>query len=816
MKWSRRREHSIFTNATSLLLCGILGGVVVAAAAFPAIAMGGLAAKAGADTFAELPKSLDVPIPPQISRLYASDGKTLIGNFYDENRHDVPLSEIPQVMRDAIVAAEDNRFYDHNGVDIKGVLRAFLHNKASGEDSGQGASTLTMQYVRNALTYGATTPAEVLAATEETNDRKIREIRLALGLEQLLTKDQILQNYLNIAAFGRGAYGIYAASQVYFGKEPKDLTLPEAALLAGLPKAPSEFNPATPEGAPQALARRAYVLDQMVSLGMISAQQGALAKASPLDVTGERTPRDCIATTQNNYGFFCDYFYRWWADQPEFGVDAAARTDKLKSGGYRIISTLDVKAQKTAYTTIQDQLSTGHSDALVAAAIEPNTGYVRVMAANRNFSNDDSHNGKSTDPAKRKAGIKGTYPNTTNPLLSGGDDISGFKAGSTFKLFTLLAALQNGYPLSYTINVTTPYHSKYVLQSRTSSACSDLHWCPKNDSTSEVGPYNMWTGLGRSVNTFFVPLIERVGASKAIAMAERLGIHFRNQGDRDFVALGDGAGPFTLGVTDVVPLELADAYATVAAEGVYCEPLPVVTLFDVQGDEVSDVTEPRCKQAISRDIALAAADALHCPVRMPGGTGHCNGSTAVYDSPGIVKKPVIGKTGTSDEGWTKSYILSTKQLTIAAVLANPDFAETPHHGAITSVPQVVANNTLRDFMKGKPSQNWDLPPSILVTGKQVAIPNVVCKSVDDATALVRGAGFTVSVSSTPVTSDCAKGTVAGTDPSGHTAKGSDVQLILSDGPAPGGGGGGGPGDGGGGPGGGGGGGGIPPPTPPTH
>jgi membrane peptidoglycan carboxypeptidase len=208
----RKRDHNLVTNAVSLLVCGVLAGVVVAAAVFPAVAIGALAAKAGADSFAELPSELEVPTPPQISHLYARDDRTLIATFYDENRLDVPLSAIPQVMRDAIIAAEDGRFYEHRGVDIRGVARAYLANEFGSGGLDQGASTLTMQYVRQALTYGSTDPADVLAATETTPERKIREIRYAIELEKRLTKDQILQNYLNIAAFGNGAYGIYAAS----------------------------------------------------------------------------------------------------------------------------------------------------------------------------------------------------------------------------------------------------------------------------------------------------------------------------------------------------------------------------------------------------------------------------------------------------------------------------------------------------------------------------------------------------------------------------------------------------------------------------
>jgi membrane peptidoglycan carboxypeptidase len=809
--WMRRRDHNIFANAISLLICGVLAGIVVAAAAFPAIAMAGLAAKGGSDRFAELPTSLNVPTPPQITYIYASDGKTLIGTFYDENRHDISLSDIPQVMRDAIIAAEDQRFYEHNGVDVQGVLRAFVANQQSEDDSAQGASTLTMQYVRQAITYSATSPKDVLAATEQTPARKIREMRLALGLEKQLTKDQILQNYLNIAAFGHGAYGIYAASQVYFGKEPKDLTLPEAALLAGLPKAPSTNDPTTDTGKVKALERRSYVLDQMVELGMISKAQGEAADNSELKVTGAKTPRDCIATTVNHWGFFCDFFYRWWADQPEFGRDAGERISKLKSGGYRITTTLDVAVQASAKKNVEEQNPTGNRDALMIAAIEPGTGYVRAMAANRNFSLDTSQNQPSSDERKRALGIKGTFPNTTNPLMSGGGDIVGYKSGSTFKIFTMLTALEKGYPLDFTIVAKSPYQSPiYPAGIGDTGACPDRkHWCPVNASPGFMnGSRNMWTGFGRSVNTYFIPLQEKVGAENVIAMAKRLGVHFRSSKDQEVIGNNGGHlfGPFTIGVTDTVPLELANAYATVAAEGLYCEPMPVVTMLDFFGQKVTGVADPRCKQVVEPDIARAAADAAHCPVWDGGGLHKCDGATAPSDTSRTIAHPLIGKTGTADQNWTGQLVLSTKQLALAAVFADPDKAEQPHeYSKSAGLANRAAINTMRDAMAGKPSLPFTPPPNKLAFGVKVPIPNVACKSVRDATAQLKAAGFDVFVDSgQKVPSPCPADSVATTDPTGSTSKGSSVTLLLSDGTGvtPGGG-----GPGGGGPGGGGGGGG---------
>jgi membrane peptidoglycan carboxypeptidase len=816
----RKRDRSLIANAASLLICGVLAGVVVAAAAFPAIAMGGLAAKAGADGFGELPTELNVPTPPQITSVYANDDKTLIAKFYDENRHQIPLSQVPKVMRDAIIGAEDERFYDHNGVDLQGIVRAFVANQQT--DSTQGASTLTMQLVRQSLTYSATSPAEVIAATEQTNARKLREIRLAIALESVLTKDEILERYLNIAAFGHGAYGIYAASQVYFNKEPKDLTLPEAALLAGLPKAPSEFDPVDADGRRKALERRTYVLSQMVRMGSITQAQSDAALKAELKVVGKRTPNGCVATTVAHWGFFCDYLYRWWLDQKAFGRDQAERENKLKAGGYRIVTSLDAKIQNSAKKNIEAQVKTGNSDALMIVAIEPGTGRVKAMAANRNYGLNDSRNKPSSDPRKRARGIKGTYPTTTNPILSGGGDISGYKAGSTFKIFTMLTALENGYPLDFTINARSPYRSPvYIVGTNDISVCPDrVHWCPRNASPGYMnGPRNMWTGFGRSVNTYFVPLQEKVGADKVIEMSRRLGIQYRNKEDQSVTspARARGFGPFTIGVTDTVPLELANAYATLAADGKYCKPIPILELYNNKGEKLSDVTKPQCKQAVKPEVARAAIDAARCPIYDGGGLGRCSGGTASSVEgrwpPAVVGHPMFGKTGTSDFNWTANLVLSTKKLTMAATLANPDYAQTPHDAEAPRKVSRALTYTMRDAMRGKPKVQFLKPPTNLVVGKRVSIPNVRCRTVNQARAALTAAGFDVVVETenrNKIPSPCPKDTVARTDPEGSTSKGSTVTLILSNGKPPedgGGGPGGGGGGGGGGPGGGGGGGG---------
>ncbi len=783
----RRRDHNIFANATSLLICGLLAGVVVAAAAFPAAAMSGLAAKAGGQTFASLPSELKDFSSPQITRIYASDSKTQISQFYDEFRSDVPLKEISKFMQDAIIAAEDRDYFNHNGVDLKGVARAFVSNSGKA-DSKQGASTITMQYVRMSLAYSATNPQEVIDATKDSPKRKITEMKYAIQVEKELTKEQILERYLNIAPFGNQTYGVFAASQVYFNKKPKDLTAGQAAMLAGMVKAPSSFNPTTADGYPQIQARRNnYIIPSMVESGALTQQQAAAAIKEAIPRKVKPVGNGCVSVAKNNWGFFCDYFYRWWMGREEFGATPYDRERRLKSGGYRIVTSLDVKAQNQARERIADRISEKNQNALLLAAVQPGTGKVRILAANRKYKLDDPAkptNELSSDPRKKKQGIRGSYPATTNPLMTGGGDITGYQAGSVFKMFTIIAALEKGYPLSHQIKTEKRYKSKYIVERSSPSACEGtFYWCPSNSDGGGAGVYNMWTGFGSSINTYFVPLAEQVGAENVVAVAKRFGVQFRVKQDADYANNQKSAnqwGAFTLGVSASTPLDMANAYATLAGDGMYCEPTPIEQITTQDGEKL-DIGKPQCIRATSKDVARAAIDAGRCPVGDSAQLGRCAGSTA-RDTKRVVGHPVFGKSGTTDGEKTASLIAGTTSLVVAGYLVNPDYQNHPDEMKHAVVNPAVYN-TLADFMEGKPKVQFKEPENRkIAVGDQRSIPDVGCDNVGDARSRLEDAGFSVYIGS-PIASDCPAGTVAETSPSGRTLKGGVVMISPSSGQA---------------------------------
>ncbi|MEV4769415.1 transglycosylase domain-containing protein [Micromonospora humida] len=686
------------TRLLTVLLAGLLAGLVLAVAALPGNLLAGLATRAVLGAFDDLPAALRTPATPQRSHLYANDGKTLLTTFYDVNRTDVPLAEIAPTLRQAIVAAEDRRFYSHGGADLRGMARALVAN-VTGGGTAQGGSTLTMQYVRNVLKSDPSRTAEERqAATEQTVGRKLQEIRYATELEKTLSKDEILNRYLNIAYFGSGAYGVAAASQRYFGKAPADLTLAESALLAGLVQSPDEYSPIDGDR-DAALERRGYVLDSMVATGAITTAEADRARAEKLTLHPTAQPNGCTATVTADAGFFCDYLRRWWLEQPAFGATAQEREQSLRRGGYRVVTSLDPDVQATAAAEARKVYPADDARALPIAAVEPGTGRVLALAVNREYGVGDGQ--------------------TVNPLVSGGGSITGYQAGSTFKLFTMLAALENGRTLSTGFDSPSRLTTRFPAEGEAS--CGG-RWCPANANPARMDGYRMmWDAFGRSVNTYFVWLEEQVGPAKVVEMAQRLGITFRARTDADLAAHdADNWGAFTLGVSATTPLDLANAYATVAAEGTYCAPTPVVSVTAPDGTTVP-VGTPSCRRVLSEDVARAATDAARCPVGQQSAYGQCNGSTA-GGVDGIVGRPVAGKTGSSEKNATETFVGFTPQVAVAGIAANPDDPSDAVGAAVQGEVITAVARTIRTAVDGLPVRDFTAPSRELAGNPQRPAP----------------------------------------------------------------------------------------------
>lgn len=696
-----------------LLRAGLIAGIIIAALAYPIAAAAGLGAKVTAHAMEHKTKILKTALPAETSYLYAPDGKTVLTMFYEEYRQYTKLGDVSPNVQHAIIAAEDARFYQHSGVDPKGIARAFVANARSNGIS-QGASTITMQYVRMALRDSATTPKEVQEATQQTSLRKIREMRLAMDLEKELTKEQILERYLNSAYFGHRAYGIYAASEIYFSKTPKDLSVVEAATLAGLVKSPSRFDPASSDQK-EATARRNYILDRMTDLGYLSPDAAASTKSEPIELTLSYPSNDCASVPQewNSWGFICDYVKNWWSAQPAFGENRLERMDKLRRGGYRIVLSVDPKIQEAAEKNVGTKGRTGSPYANGIVVTEPGTGRLKAMAVNRTYSLNLDGNPLSSNP---EAGpkVKANYPNTVAPLLGGGD-LPGYQAGSTFKMFPLLAALDSGMTLNTSFNAPYRYRSEVYNG-----------WAPSNASGAMSGMQTMWSGFGKSVNTYFVWLEEQVGADRAVRLAEQLGLRWRTDVDRHHAAPANAKtwGAFTLGVSDATPLEMANAYGAVAAEGRYCEAIPVQAIYDRDGTPAiyrtaggieREVAKPRCRQVVSADAARAATDAARCPTGDSPARGGCGGWSTADSVRGTVGRPVAGKTGTTDSTRSAWFVGFTPELAAASFISDPDNPFNAVGDGQSQIPIHAVANTLRDALEDKPTRDFT-PPSDAIVG----------------------------------------------------------------------------------------------------
>lgn len=758
-------------NVVSLAICGILAGVVLAAGSFPLIGGAGLTAKTAADSFRDLPTEIRIPPLPATTTLLAADGKTVLASFFEENRKNVTLDEVAPVMRQAMVAAEDIRFYSHNGVDTRGIARALVRNQTSGEVA-QGASTLTQQYVRSVLKYNAQNNADQLrAATEDTAGRKLREMRYAIALEDEFSKSEILERYLNITFFGNGGYGINSASQLYFSKPPDRLTLPEAAMLAGLAQNPTQYNPVENEryGTAPALHRRSYVLRQMVKMKYVTEAEAAAAEKAPIGLRAKPNVQSC-EYGKPNFGFFCGWFLDWWQANPAFGKSTTERLHALRRGGYRIVSTVDVRMQEAAQKQVNRGLSVHSRFATGVVLVQPGTGRVQAMAINRKFG------------IQKKQGSR-TYPYTENPLLSGSTISPGYQAGSTFKMFTMLAALQRGIPLSHTLYAPRQFVSQYIGGCRTGR-----YYCPRNASGSMTGAQTMSSGLGESANTYFVQLQQEVTVRSAVEAAQAAGVVFRGSKDQKNIKWARNSnqawGSFTLGTAQVTPLDMANAYATVAARGRYCKPTPIRSITDQTGKPLT-MPLTTCKRVFSPQVADAANDAARCPVgdRSLSGVSctHPGGGTTASSVGGTIDRPVAGKTGTTDDnnaGWFVGY---TPNLAAASFIANPDkyFDTVPD----SHLPVQIVRDTFTSVLRYVPAKQFTRPPRKLSWGTLLHVPDVKGETADGAIYRLRSAGFTVSINYTSEDSDQPAGRVSRTEPPGgsYVSRGSSIRINVSNG-----------------------------------
>jgi membrane peptidoglycan carboxypeptidase len=755
-------------------LTGAVGvtGVLVAAVLLPVTGGLGLAARNSVQAFNDQPCDVEAGVPEQSSVMLARDGST-IATFYSQNRQVVRASQIPKVMRQAIVAIEDRRFYEHHGVDPEALVRAVVKNQQAGE-TVQGGSTLTMQYIKNVRLYQAKTPEEQREAIEQSPGRKLIEARCALELENKLTKDQILTNYLNITYFGAGAYGVEKAARIYFGKPATKLTVPEAAMLAGLVQSPIRYDPYKSKKA--AKARRDTVISDMQSLGYITAKQAAVAKAAPVKVKPKpkSSLKDCANASRSivNAGFLCDY--------AKIALrEAGFPQERLETGGLRIYTTLDPKIQNSVQGAMPFDVWAGRKSVAVTDIIQPKTGQVLAFGVSRRY------------------GVKKNDGNvTSNPLntaLTAG-------AGSTYKVFTLVSALQAKVPLeAFQISVGNTY---------TSTICKNgtEPYVVQNAGNYKEGPYNLDVATYESVNTFFVALLDQrfncdltgpIRAAQSMGMVQTLDAKHPGTNlseGQNYIASKSAA--FTLGPNGTSPLELSSAYATLANDGKYCPPTPLLKVIGPDGKQIG-LPERSCSQRLSPGLAHTVTSVLVKDTSVSGGT-----AVSAFSGLAGGARPIGGKTGTASgfrPGDTKR---ATGNSSAWFVGYTPDYAGAtavfdPKNTsqALTDVPgkeganvfgaysAAIWRNAMQPYLLNK---TWSFPPAdpSVVNGNSVPVQSVVGLDPAAATGILRAQGFQVRIA--PELKDGTNGPVpagrvAQQSPSGRAAPGMTITLYLSTG-----------------------------------
>lgn len=641
----------------AFIATSLLAGLVVTGLAFPPAAAVGLAANGSIGWFKDLPTDFQDGPLSRSSTVYARDGQTELATFYAENRTPVTLDEISPNMQNAILSIEDREFYDHGGVSVAGIARA-LGNNLIGGGGRQGASTITQQYVNNLIIdqdVRAGRDPSTLGANKGYAD-KLREVKLALSMEDQKSKDEILEGYLNIAMFGTGNYGVEAASQYYWGIPASDLSIAQAATLAGLVQSPAYYDPsANPE---ISMERRNVVLYTMLEEGKITQQEYDDATVEPLNLDLHPTQAGCTAATDAPY--FCDYVENQILASDAFGSNPEDRLNTLQRGGLDIVTTLDMDAQREANDAVNDTQSREDNPDSIGSSIvsvEPDSGNIIAMAQNTFYTSDE--------------GPANTVFNFNTDSWNGGT--GGYQVGSTFKPMTLLAWVDSGrsvgeqvaanrmsYPADYAWNASCVEGGSVFEPGDDGSGFSF-----QNAETGFNQPMAVDYGMYNSINSALYAMAADLDLCRIGELTEAIGIHNGQTGE----AVNTTRLSTLLGGSDdnISPLTMATAYATFANDGVRCDPRAFMSVTDYTGREY-DVPEPNCERAISETDArtvnfvleqvLVRGSGYQIPIGLPdasaGKTGTTDNSTQTW---------MVGYTqGVSTASWVGNYLEGSRSL----------------------------------------------------------------------------------------------------------------------------------------------------------
>ena len=645
------------------IMLAVCGGVAASVLFVPGVIGANKAAKAVIPSLKVENVDFDVTSLPQKSTMYARDGSTVIATFYNQNRIVVPLKKISKTMQQAVVAREDRRFWTHAGVDVQGVMRAFVQTYLV-KGSQQGGSSLTQQYVKNVLLMQAIEDDDSIAqyhATEDTIARKIREMLISVQMEKKYSKAEILQGYLNIAQFGNNLYGVETAAQRYFSVSAADLNVVQSATIAAITKNPSLYDPLVEENQKESENQRNIVLKLMLQEGYITQDQYTEAVNTPLKDTLKAQDVNVGCQDTGDYAYFCDFVVHRIQNSEEFGKTRAERNKLLQEGGLKIVTTLDVEANSTMMETARNTIPPDDPSGMeiAMAAVKPGTGEVLSFGLNRYY---DATPAAANDPTR-------TSQNYAVDLADGGG--SGWTIGSSWKPINLIAWMEAGHSINDNLQTSTSYPT-------TDFACSNYSggadsWNVSNAmGAGTVNPESPFLGLVRSHNTTQASMGAILKLCKVADTVTELGYHDAATGETI-----DKTQVYTpsmmIGSVNVSPLTMASIFAVYASNGVQCNPIAISKVTDKDGNDLK-VPSANCHQAVDKDIIQTLAYTLNQGTVRPDGAGW---SFRLADG-----RKSFGKTGTSEDLAVSGGSFIPNQIAAFAVVGD---AQNPYTNRISNI-----------------------------------------------------------------------------------------------------------------------------------
>lgn len=811
MPAQKSTASGLFTGALGILGFSALAGLLAAVMVAPAVAVGGITANNTVGIFDSLPDYIALSQQRQANEIIAknADGSDFhIATVFDQNRQSIPLDQMSDFLKQAAIAGEDRRFYQHGGIDIPSVARAAIGQLT--RTSGSGASTITMQLVRNIRFQEASaepqgTPeerkqryADIKAAVYPDLGRKVQEMKLAIGLEKKYSKQEILDGYLNIVGMGGNTYGVEAAAEQYYSTTADKLTIPEAASLIAIVQNPSANGLFTAKNYPANLSRRNHIIDVMHTEGYITAQQAQDAIKTPIAsyIKYSAPKQGCLNATPG-YQFVCQFVLdKIDAGQlKSLGADRDAQKAAWAQGGYTVTTSILPSVQDQANAIVAKYAPPGLTSFALGAAestVQVGTGRILVMAQNKPFDNTTHpEDAGISDLAQSERPYTAINFNVDRATYTSGS--GGYQPGSSYKPYTLLNFLSAGHGVNEVFNasVHTFQYSQFPDTCPDSSGGGSFN--VRNDE-NESGPYTVVRGTARSVNTVFMQMGTKVDQCDTQKIAESLGVHNALKQSQKSSPYYDTTTLSTLPScviggcsNNVTPLMQAAAYAAIANQGVFCKPTLVDSITDAQGDVLKG-ENAACGQdpLITPDVANTAAYAM--------ASVFASGGTAIAANPrdGSV---YIGKTGTTDNSlqtWTVGANTAastalwvgnlvgdqpTRRIRVATNGAGSIYASELRNPIFANTARAV------DAYPGLKGHAFPAPAQQLLTGAKTTVPSgLVGGSVQAAQAALAASNLTYQDGG-PIDSDLPAGTVAKVDPGEGTdvVQGAFVTVYTSNG-----------------------------------